>query len=298
MGVAMGTPLAPTLANIFMTNLEEHFLQTQQHQPLVYKRYIDDIFIIWTHGTEKFNSFIQEYNQFHPTIKFEHTISDTSIDYLDLTIYKNTKFTTTGKLDIKTHIKATNTFQYIHHTSHHPPTTKQSVLKSELQRYKSQCTLQRDYELLKKEYIQHFLARGYPYKTIMKAIKDTESQNTRKPTTETNTQVYPFIIEYDQRQNHPKQYICMNTDILLQNISASRLHKNRPIIAYKNKKNIGKLCTKSPLQPDIIKQNITPSDKEYHLPQLITKCGQRNCGTCPFIYTKNSIQSTTHKELA
>ena len=44
-GVAMGSPLGPVLANIFMSHLEKHALDTYQGQkPLFYKRYVDDVF--------------------------------------------------------------------------------------------------------------------------------------------------------------------------------------------------------------------------------------------------------------
>lgn len=128
-GIAMGTPIAPTLANIFMSDVEE-FLETQVFKPLVYKRYIDDIFMIWTHGQQKLDTFYANYNAFHPNVKFDITSSATEIDYLDLTIFVPNNFNTTRTLATRTHIKPTNTFQYIHFTSHHPLAVKKSVLFS------------------------------------------------------------------------------------------------------------------------------------------------------------------------
>ena len=52
-GTAMGTKMAPQYANTFMTNLEENVLQNTHNKPLIYLRYIDDIFLLWTHGKEK-----------------------------------------------------------------------------------------------------------------------------------------------------------------------------------------------------------------------------------------------------
>ena len=51
-GTAMGTRMAPSYANLFMASLEKQILNTapSQLKPLIWKRYIDDIFMIWPHG--------------------------------------------------------------------------------------------------------------------------------------------------------------------------------------------------------------------------------------------------------
>ena len=44
-GAVIGTKFAPPYACIFMDQVESEFLKTQTHQPLVWFRYIDDIFL-------------------------------------------------------------------------------------------------------------------------------------------------------------------------------------------------------------------------------------------------------------
>ena len=51
-GTAMGAAFSPTIANIFMSVVLRRFLRTQLHHPLLLKRYIDDILIIWTKSQE------------------------------------------------------------------------------------------------------------------------------------------------------------------------------------------------------------------------------------------------------
>ena len=57
-GTAFGTKFAPPYASLFMDNFETSFLETQQLQPLVWFRYIDDVFFIWTHVEEKLKVFL------------------------------------------------------------------------------------------------------------------------------------------------------------------------------------------------------------------------------------------------
>ncbi|XP_074866010.1 uncharacterized protein LOC142021282 [Carettochelys insculpta] len=61
-GTAMGTCMAPQYANIFMVDLEQRFLSSRPLLPLLYLRYIDDIFIIWTHGIEALEEFHRDFN--------------------------------------------------------------------------------------------------------------------------------------------------------------------------------------------------------------------------------------------
>ncbi len=61
-GTAMGTKMAPAYANIFMGNLEEQALNRTTPIPLMWKRYIDDIFLVWTNTKESLLEFINSLN--------------------------------------------------------------------------------------------------------------------------------------------------------------------------------------------------------------------------------------------
>ena len=57
-GTAMGTKLPPSYANLFMTNFKQNHVYTYHPQPTLWKRFIDDIFMIWPHGMDHYwNSF-------------------------------------------------------------------------------------------------------------------------------------------------------------------------------------------------------------------------------------------------
>ena len=83
----MGTKLAPSYANLFMTKFEDKYVYTYPLQPQLWKRFIDDIFLIWPHGMNSLTKFIEHLNTVHPPIKFTSDISETRISFLDLTIY-------------------------------------------------------------------------------------------------------------------------------------------------------------------------------------------------------------------
>ena len=82
----MGTKMAPCYANILMAELDENFLSGYPYKPLAYYRYIDDIFIIWSHVLDLLHNFINSIKKQHSDIIFTSTMSTTSVDLLDVTI--------------------------------------------------------------------------------------------------------------------------------------------------------------------------------------------------------------------
>ena len=69
-GTAMGTKVAPSLANVFMADFEERYIYTYEKQPIFYKRFLDDLVMIWTHGREELDKFLEYLNNCHETIKY------------------------------------------------------------------------------------------------------------------------------------------------------------------------------------------------------------------------------------
>ena len=69
-GVAMGLPLAPVLADIFMIHLENKIMtKLKEAGVLCYKRYVDDTFVI-VQKDAKINNIIEILNSFHKDIQF------------------------------------------------------------------------------------------------------------------------------------------------------------------------------------------------------------------------------------
>ena len=73
-GTAMGTQLAPSYANLFMADFEDRYVYTYTDQLYWWKRYKYNIFLLWTLGRDKLDTFINYLNQCHPTIKFTVTL--------------------------------------------------------------------------------------------------------------------------------------------------------------------------------------------------------------------------------
>ena len=53
---------------------------------MLWLKFIDDIFFIWTHGKDEFKKFIEKFNNFTPNLRFTYESSEKSISFFDLII--------------------------------------------------------------------------------------------------------------------------------------------------------------------------------------------------------------------
>ena len=157
-----------------MSAIETRLISQSPIKPLVWKRYIDDVFSLWDINKGEIGSFIELANNHHPTIKFMADISETEITFLDTCIYKSDRFKKESILGVKTHFKPTETFQYTHFSSCHPSGVKKGFIKGEalrlLRTNSSKTTFAENISLFK----QRLRARGNPDNLIDKTLSEVK----------------------------------------------------------------------------------------------------------------------------
>ena len=84
-GQAMGSPSSVSIANIALHPLEKLFLETAQHITCFF-RFINDIIMISSATRTVLEEQITHLNTLHPALKFTAEISNSSINFLDITI--------------------------------------------------------------------------------------------------------------------------------------------------------------------------------------------------------------------
>ena len=142
-GVSMGIRFAPSFADIFMAKWEHDAFEKSPDKPHFYCRFLDDIFMIWTHSIDKLNKLLAILNNHHPSIKLKATIHETEVDFLDTTIYKPNPDST--RLFTKVYFKPTDTHALLHKKSFHPKSTFKGIVKSQIIRFKSICSTNADF---------------------------------------------------------------------------------------------------------------------------------------------------------
>ena len=157
--VAMGSPLGPGLANIFVGSYEEKlFSQTQK--PITYFRYVDDTFVIFDHEAEA-DEFLTKLNCLHSSLKFTfEKEKGNCLPFLDVYVEK-----TDIGFETSVYRKPTFTGQYLRWESFSSLKRKISLISTLVHRALMICTKRRfngEIERIKKV----LLDNGYPRNII------------------------------------------------------------------------------------------------------------------------------------
>ena len=86
-GVAMGSPLGPTLANWFLGSIEKRIfnLSSVNCFPKFYVRYVDDVFAVFNCDTDR-DQFFDLLNKQHSNLRFTVELADGTLPFLDVEI--------------------------------------------------------------------------------------------------------------------------------------------------------------------------------------------------------------------
>ena len=303
-GTAMGTKMAPAYANIFMGALESRILSETNPSPIHWKRYIDDIFLVWTDTKESLEQFIKSINNLHPRINFTAEFSTDEITFLDLCLYKGERFTKEGILDIKTHIKPTNTQQYVHASSAHPSGTGRGIIKGELLRYLRTNSNEATFQTHREKHVENMKKRGYRQETIdesIRGIKFPDRLKTLASKPHAGDERLTFTTTYSPHlpTHRLRRLLVKHWHLIEKSPLLSRLFPNRPTVACRTHKSIRKQLTRARLEDSKIVYKI---DRDLTLlceplpalnaPPLIKRCSN-NCLTCRALDTKPYIKSTS-----
>ena len=178
-------------------------------QSRIKQRFIDDVFSLWDIDKQEINLVLEQANSFHPTIKFTAEISEKEITFLDTVVYKGERFQKDAILDIKTHYKPTETFQYTHYTSCHPPGVKRDFIKGEAIRLVRTNSSEKNFQESLSNFKTRPLARGYPKNLVGRMLSEvsfTGRQSALKQKKKTHEQILRFVTTYHPGVKNQKIY--------------------------------------------------------------------------------------------
>ena len=176
-GTAMGSPVSVVVANLFMEELEEKSLQSFTYGVKVWKRYVDDTFVVIEKGCV--DALHEHLNAQAPGVSFTvEGEKDGAIAFLDVEVRR-----TNGKsVDTAVFRKATHTDKYLDFGSHHSRHHKESVVRSLVRRGKLFPSDETEKVKEAKHIDTALRANNYPNRFIKKTrhkilVREIEKQN-------------------------------------------------------------------------------------------------------------------------
>ena len=209
-GAAMGSPISPIVANLYMEEFEIRAIQSSPNPPLLWRRFVDDTFVIMKkcHREE----FLQHLNSVDKNIQFtaEEPGPEGALPFLDILI----KPVQEGRLHTTMYRKPTHTDQYLHWDSLHPVSSKYSVVGTLHHRAKTICS---DHQLLKEEdhLTKALMKCNYPRWALNRVrikMNSTAHKNKNKagPTQQNNTPRPHITVPYYWRLSESIKQRCKN----------------------------------------------------------------------------------------
>ena len=296
-GTAMGTRVAPSYANTFMGWFEDEFVYTHDPSPLVWKRFIDDIFIIWTHGLESLQDFYQHLNNCLPSIKFEMDQSTSHIHFLDVTVSIDDQHSIQTDL----YTKPTDSHNYLNYKSAHPRHCRDGIPYSQFLRLKRICSTEATFTHQCREMSKNFIRADYPPGVIREAFARVYNLDRL-----TLLNQIPLVEEDDEAKDktflittfHPNFRECdkivgENWDLLDKSSSTRPLLKLDLIKGNRRAKNLRDILVRARLPKP---KKITATSSRGKHPAS-APCTKAYCQYCRMINKSGRIKSrVTHKE--
>ena len=304
LGTAMGTRVAPTYANIFMAKLEKFMLENCPENLSQFikcwKRFIDDIFIIFTGNYEELDNLHKYLNTVHNTMKFDdyqHNRDDNSCNFLDLNIKIEN-----GKICTDLYRKETDKPTALLPSSSHPGHITANIVYSMGFRLLRICSSEEIF-LQRLEELKHDFLIPRKYKP---SLIDKEFMKVRKIPGENFKVQRREALKKVERISGTKNRVVAPLDynpllppasgvfkkhhksLLLSAPHLAEIFPSPPMPAYRQPRNIRSILCRSKLFP-VNRSNRLKRATHRDAPGW-NKCGKQ-CKVCP--YTLDKTQAVT-----
>ena len=237
-GTAIGSKLGRNYACTYMGQWEKQLLCRTPFKPLIYLRYIDDIFGIWLHGEQELRNFHQSANQIHSKIQVDLRTSQSEIEFLDVTV----KLDKDGFLTTDLFIKPTDSKSYLHFNSEHPMHMKKAVPFGLGLRIKRICSKDNDFQKHRENLKTRLLERHYPASVVDTELKKVDQMNRNRVSGARlkggDGKGVPMTITFSKYTPNVKAILRSKRHLLHRSQNLRKIFPVDPMVAYKRGRNL------------------------------------------------------------
>ena len=118
-----------------MEDFESTAISTADLQPRIWYRYVDDTFVMWEHGKQHLQKFLEHINGLHERILSTMRVEENNkISFLDVLVER-----TKHSISTSVYRKPTHTDRYLNYRSHHHPKMKTKIISCLKRRAENIC---------------------------------------------------------------------------------------------------------------------------------------------------------------
>ncbi|CAJ0944101.1 unnamed protein product [Ranitomeya imitator] len=174
-GTAMGSPCAPSYANLLLGWWEENvvFGDTTESNIILWLRYIDDVFVIWKGDEKSFQTFVTGLNSNDLGLQFTFESNACRLPFLDVVIEKGED----GQLYTSTYRKPTASNSLLRWESNHPFPLRRGIPKGQYLRIRRNCSNPLTFKKQADKLITRFHERGYPDNVLREAYTSASARD-------------------------------------------------------------------------------------------------------------------------
>jgi hypothetical protein len=250
-GTAMGTIMAPTYANVYLKSKEEHTLLNPSLNPhynniKLFKRYIDDILIIYDNHENNMVDFIKLLKKAYEPLELTIKIGKQNQVFLDTEISLGL-----SKISTQLYVKPLQNKTYIPPSSQHPAHMLKNIIFNDLLRANRLCSEPEQRNKHELNIISKALKAGYDKKSLInerkKARKKASKSNQNPdPNSNPNPAESKTVLTLTYN-NESTEKLAAATKELWKNTANPG---QQLMIAYKTHDNVKQLTIRSKLYTD------------------------------------------------
>ena len=210
-GTAIGPHMSCSYSDIAMYKFDLKGLNYKAGL-LRWKRFRDDVFVLWNQSLEELNKFFDFMNSIDTSVKIKFTMSvanQSTLEFLDLSLHINEQ----NKIYVDVYAKPTNSFTYVLPSTCYPKSNINNIPKSITLRLRRICDSDEKFDIRSDEYQNYLIARDYNISLAKKqfhSVRSVSRSEARQVKRKVTQESFNLVTVYNPLLNYLQKVIKNN----------------------------------------------------------------------------------------